>query len=78
MQVILSHKAALRETGTDEPLLNHIKALDPSLENLISKFTKLIAIAYDVMGQRVRDADIIEETKNKISTESVPKRKQFI
>jgi len=52
LQIVLNQKSTMKEKGSDDLILNYIKTLDSNLENLISKFTKLVAIAFETMEQR--------------------------
>ena len=65
LQIVMNQKSVIRENGTDEALTNHVKMIDPSTENLISKFTKLMAIAYDVMAKRTNKEEPVTQQPQK-------------
>lgn len=48
----MNQKYIAKGIEAEEALGNYVKMLDPGVENLISKFTKMIGIAFDVMNQR--------------------------
>lgn len=63
LQIVMSQKSFVNENRVEDSLINHSKALDPTMENLLLKFTKLMALAYDMMLKTSSGDDIIMKTK---------------